>query len=165
MNADPFKPPSSNVEIPDVERGSAVKAVVLGLLVDLGGTTLMSALASFAYGVYLAANGSTPDQIGAAMAGLGPDSALGVGLSIVGCLFSVLGGFVCARIAKHFEYRLGAIMSAVSLALGALLVDASTHPAIAAISLLATVAATMAGIHIGVLRNRRARIDAARMAS
>src|SRR6185369_11699173 len=103
--------------------------------------------------------------IGAAMAGLGPDSALGVGLSIVGCLFSVLGGFVCARIAKHFEYRLGAIMSAVSLALGALLVDASTHPAIAAISLLATVAATMAGIHIGVLRNRRARIDAARMAS
>ena len=155
MNVDPYKPPSSNVEVADSRRGSAVKAVALGLLADVGGTTVMSVLASFAYAAYLAANGSTPDQIGTAMGNLGPDSALGVGLSIVGCLFSVLGGFVCARIAKHSEYRLGLAMSAISLVLGALIANETTPAAIMAIYLMATVASIMAGIHLGVLKNRQ----------
>jgi hypothetical protein len=161
VNADPYKPPTSNVEVPDLKRGSAMKAVALGLLADLGGTTLMSTLASFAYAIYLGATGSTPDQIGTAMANLGPDSALGVGLSILGGLFSVLGGFVCARIAKHSEYRLGLVMSAISLALAALVMEDKTHPAITAILFIATAASIMAGIHLGVLRNRKARAAAA----
>jgi hypothetical protein len=38
VSHDPFTAPSSNVDMPDTARGSAVKAVVLGLMTDIGGS-------------------------------------------------------------------------------------------------------------------------------
>lgn len=160
MPHDPFKPPSSDVSVPDIRRGSAVKAVVLGAVTDIVGSMIASFVFFVAYGAYLAMTGNSPDQIGARTGDVGFDSPVGILVNIVGCLFSVLGGFVCARVAKHSEYKLGGILSAVSVALG-VLVSGGAEPMIALYSLL-TIASVMIGIHIGARRNRSALREAAR---
>ena len=158
MNRDPYAPPSANVEVADSRRGSAVKAVLVGLAVDIGSTIVFSLAASIAYGVYLGATGSAPGEMAKAMAAITYDSPLGMALAIVGCLFSMLGGYVCARIARHAEYRLGFIMCALSLLLVAFTrSDDGMHAAVAAALVLVSLGAIMAGIHLGARKNRSGR--------
>jgi hypothetical protein len=110
------------------------------------------------YGIYLGATGNSVEDMakpmGAADAG---NSPIGFLLNMVGCLFSVLGGYVCARIAKHSEYRLGAILSAVTVSLGFVLMAGGEPEPLAAMYALLTVAAVMVGSHIGAKANRRDR--------
>jgi len=161
VSRDPYAPPAANVEVAEARRGSAVKAVVVGLAVDIGGTIVFGFIASIAYGVYLGAAGASPDEMEKAMATMTYDSPLGIVLTMVGCLFSVLGGYICARIARHSEYRLGLIMCAASLVLVALTggfgSGEGTHAAVMGLLVLVTLAATMVGIHLGVRRNRSGR--------
>ena len=161
MPHDPFKPPSSDVGVPDIRRGSAVKAVMVGAVTDIVGSMIASFVFFIAYGAYLAMTGDSPEEIGARTGDVGFDSPVGILVNIVGCLFSVLGGYVCARIAKHSEYKLGGILSAVSVALGILLAGGN-EPMIALYSLL-TIASVMIGIHMGARRNRSAFREAARV--
>ncbi len=157
MSHDPFTPPAANVEAPDLKRGSAVKAVLVGVAVDIGGSTVFGVLFTIAYGIYLAASGQTPEQMQASMADIGYDSPLGIVGMIVGCLFSVLGGFLCARIARHSEYRLGAVMCGITLVFVAFTgFGPNVHPAIAAVLVVLTVASILVGIHLGARQNRRA---------
>jgi hypothetical protein len=62
---------------------------------------------------------------------------------------SALGGYTCARIARHSEYRLGAILAVLSTALGFLLRTGEE-------SLLHN--AALAGVRFGVSRNGKDRI-------
>lgn len=153
----PYTPPAANVEIADRKRGPAVKAVLLGLAADVGGTLIFSTIAAIVYGTYMAAAGSTPDQMTSAMTNIPFDSPLGIVMTMIGCLFSVLGGYVCARTARHSEYKLGLVMFAASMVLLVLTGGNHDSPAIATAGLvLATFASIMVGVHIGVQRNRRA---------
>jgi hypothetical protein len=155
MNHNPYTPPSSNIEVADAKRGSAIKAVLLGLAADIGGTIVFGGLAAAAYGVYLGATGSMTD--GATMDRFSYDSPLGIVMTSVGCLFSVLGGYVCARVARHSEYRLGGIMCAVSVLLVVLTSDEEARPIVTAALTLATVVAIMGGVHLGVRKTRAGR--------
>ena len=134
-----------------------MKAVVLGLLADLVGSTVIGAAIMLGYGVYLGATGNTPDQVAAAIDGFTYDSPLGTALTIIGCLFSVLGGYICARIARHSEYRLGLIMCAISIVLAALLANEKISAAMNVVLTLETLISIMVGIHLGVRKNRRGR--------
>ena len=154
MSHDPFKPPESRVEVADTKRGSAVKAVMLGLAADVGGSMLVGGLAMGAYGVYLGVTGSTPDDAADVAGSFSYDSPLGIALAMIGCLFSVLGGYICARIAKHAEYRLGAIMCAISLVLSLAMGYQEGQGLVSAILMLLTLVAIMLGSHLGVRRNR-----------
>ena len=152
MTDDPFRPPSSNVEVRQYKRGSAVKALLLGLAVDLGGTFLFGFLATLVIAVFLGATGRA-HEVESALGGFSYDSGPGIVLLMIGCFFSVLGAYVCARSARHSEYRLGAIMAGVSVVLGVLL---DSQPAAMTLLLsVVTVASVMTGIHLGVRANRR----------
>ena len=157
MSDNPYKPPSSNVEVADTKRGSAIKAVVLGLVTDLVGTMVVTLLAAIVYGSYLGATGSSPEEAAASVQGFSYDSPLGLAVAVAGTLFSVLGGFVCARIARHDEYRLGGIMCAISIVLIVLTSGQLAQAAMLVIPTVATLAAIMIGIHIGVRKNRAGR--------
>ena len=157
MDHNPYTPPSAKVEVADARRGSAVKAVILGMLADLVGSMVAGALAMAAYGAYLGATGSTPDEAATTMDGMNYDSPLGIALTIVGCLFSVLGGYVCARVARHAEYRLGAIMSAISAVLVVLSASDDARPIVTAVFCVATLASIMAGAHLGAAKNKTGR--------
>jgi len=156
MSHDPFKAPGSNVDVPDTARGPAVKAVVLGLMTDIGGSVISSLAFFMVYGAYLGATGGTADDLMMLARGNGIDSPMALALALVGCMFSVLGGYVCARIAKHSEYRLGAILSACSVAAGLLLGGGGESDAMTGLFSLFTVASVMTGAHLGARRNRRA---------
>jgi hypothetical protein len=157
VSRDPFTPPAANVEAPEFKRGSAVKAVLVGLAVDIGGSIAFAFLFSIAYGIYLASQGQTSEQMQSAMATVGYDSPLGIVGMVVGSLFSVLGGYLCARIARHSEYRLGIVMCVATLVLIAFTgVGGDVHAIIAAGLVVMTLASIMIGIHIGVRQNRGA---------
>ena len=162
MPHDPFKPPVTNVDAPDLQRGSAVKAVVLGALTDIGGSMLSGIIFYALYGIYLGATGNSVDDMAKPFASAdASNSPIAFLLNMVGCLFSVLGGYICARIAKHSEYRLGAILAAVNVALSFLLMAGSEPDPLAGIYSLLTVAAVMVGSHLGARTNKRERLAGA----
>lgn len=127
MSHNPFAPPSSNVEVADTNRGSAIKAVALGLATDLGGTIVVSLLVALVYGGYLGATGSTPEETAATMQVFSYDSPMGIVIGIVGIVLIVLTS------------------------------GQQTQSAMLVIPALATLAAIMIGIHLGVRKNRAGR--------
>lgn len=161
MPNDPFRPPATNVDALDVQRGSAVKAVVMGALVDIGGSMLSGIIFYVLYGIYLGATGNSVEDMGKPFAAAdASNSPIAFLLNMVGCLFSVLGGYVCARIAKHGEYRLGAILAVVTVSLGFLLLSGGEPDPLAGIYSLLTVASVMVGSHLGAKTNQRERAQA-----
>jgi len=158
MPHDPFRPPATNVDAPDVQRGSAAKAIVLGALTDIGGSMLAGIIFYLLYGIYLGATGNSIEDMGKPLSMAdASNSPMGFLMNMVGCLFSVLGGYVCARIAKHSEYRLGVILAVVTVSLGFLMMAGGETDPLAGIYSLLTVAAVMVGSHLGARTNRRER--------
>ena len=158
MASDPFRPPETNVDRPDVQRGSAIKAVVLGALTDIGGSFLSGIVFYVLYGIYLGATGNSVEDMAAPFgAAEANNSPMGFLLNLVGCLFSVLGGYVCSRIAKHSEYRLGAILAAVTVCIGFLLMAGGEPDPLTGIYSLLTIASVMVGAHLGARANKRER--------
>lgn len=150
----PYSPPSTKVEDLDAAKGSGAKAVVIGLLVDLGGTILASIVLMAIYAFDVAASGVSEDELMAAISNVPHDSwVTSVGI-VIGCLFSVLGGYLCARIARHSEYKFGHIVSGISVLIG-LLVGTEAYSLFMNVALaFATWASVMAGVQLGVSRNR-----------
>lgn len=151
---DPYQPPSSDLTPRTEPPGSAVKAVVIGLLADIGGSIAAGIVLTFAYGFTLGLSGANAEQIASALANIPTDSWLSITGMVVGGGFSVLGGYLCARIARHSEYKLGAIVAAVSGISGLFLggqVPAGINLALS----LATIASVMLGAWIGLVRNRQ----------
>jgi len=118
MSEDRFKPPSAPVEDRPRGRGSAVKGVVFGLLADVGGTMLFGVVLSILWGIVLAAAGQSAQEIEASFANVDNDPLLSTLFLGGGVLCSVLGGYVCERIARRGDYRLGAVLALLSVLTG-----------------------------------------------
>ena len=99
--------------------------LVVGLLIDIGGSIL---IASIIYSFYAIANGiphETIIKIKSISEYLSkPHMVIS---SIIGCLLSVLAGFVCSRIARSATMKLAHIMAAISFITGFAL-SYSTYP-------------------------------------
>lgn len=150
----PYSPPSTKVEDTGPTQGSAIKAVAIGLLVDIGGSILAGMLLTTLYAFDLAASGVEEDELMEVIANIPSDSWVSdVGMGI-GCLLSVLGGYLCARIARHSEYKLGHIVAGISVIFGLALGMEGYSLFMNAALALATWASVMAGVWLGVSRNR-----------
>jgi hypothetical protein len=118
----PYRPPEAPVADAEKPRGSPVKGMIFGLLVDIGGSLLSSFALVFVWAIWLAASGLDAEAITQAMAEPDPLSAFSVLGYTVGSAFSWLGGYVCARVARETEMRCAAVIatvsSLVSLAMG-----------------------------------------------
>ena len=148
----PYAPPNTRVADPPPKPGSPTKAVSLGLLVDMGGTMALGIAIGFVYSVQLAASGKTAEEIEAAVL-IGITTGLGfVILLAIGCAFSVLGGYVCARISRRTDYRLGFVMGAISVVAGLLLAWTSYSPVEHILLAGLNVACILGGVKFGILR-------------
>jgi MFS family permease len=117
----PYEPPQTPVSDPQPQAGSPVKAVLLGLAVDIGGSLVASVLLGIVYAVMLASSGVSGDELRTELEGV---MQTGWGFTIasaVGCAFSVLGGWVCARVSRRRDYRLGWVLAACSVGIGTLI--------------------------------------------
>ena len=155
----PYGAPEAKLADPAPRPGSPYKAVGLGLLTDFGGTIALSTLLTFLYGVTLAGSGVSPEDMEAAIRNASTvDSWYFWAGAIGGCGFSVLGGYVCARVAGQSEYTLGAILAAITVVLGLILFgDGGLDLGLSIVLNMATVAAVVLGAWLGKQRNRRQR--------
>jgi hypothetical protein len=155
MSNNPFKPPETEAKDKPPQPGSPVRAVLTGLAVDIGGSLLTGLVLELFYQARLAASGMTSDQIDDALEKLGPDSPVEIVGLLLGCLCSVLGGYVCARIVRRDEYRVGGVMAALSGLLGLLFGSAGTSDDLTTLFALTTVACVLLGVKYGREHNRR----------
>ena len=151
----PYAPPGAAVEDLPAKPGSALKAVSLGLVADIGGTLAGGIVLMVIYGIVLGATGASAEAIMASAADFNAtDSWLFYLGTVVGLGFSVLGGYVCARIARRAEMKLGAVLAVLSAVIG-LLLSANEYQLGALLSItLASIGAVMIGARLGYAKNR-----------
>jgi hypothetical protein len=151
----PYAAPGAKLADPPRRPGSPYKAVALGLLTDFGGTFVFSILLSFVYAMSLAAGGTPPEQIEQAVREVSPDTWYFWVATIGGGGFSVLGGYVCGRIARQSEYTLGAILAVTTLIIGFLIGDGGQDLGMSIVLNAATVACVGLGAWLAKKSNRR----------
>lgn len=149
----PYTPPEARVK-DEPSPGSPIKAVLVGLAVDIGGSIAAGVVLTLVYGILLGSAGATPEEIAVAAAAISPGSwVFNVGVAM-GCGFSVWGGYLCARIAGRREYVSGAAMAIISMAI-AVAFGSDAYPAGLNLALsIATFGAVMFGVRVGVAKNR-----------
>lgn len=158
MNMDersPYAPPLSDIEVIDNRKGSPWKAVLLGLLVDHVGTFIFIIIFGvIANALFIGEDGDTSRLMSLLDEPLSP---LMLFFYTTGCLFSVLGGFVCARIARQNELKLAFVLAALSLLYGVIIDDEAAVSALDLLLYSAGVASIFLGSWLGMKRNRRRR--------
>lgn len=150
----PYAPPDATLADPAAVPGSAFKAIGLGLAVDIVGTLVAGLLLGAVYGIFLTMTGATQEELEAA-AKVSVGSGVFYAGFLVGSFFSVLGGYVCARIARQSEYRRGAILATLSVLFGLLMTFEQYSALMSALMAIVGSATVMFGVRLGYARNRR----------
>jgi hypothetical protein len=136
----------------EAPRGSPVKGMVFGVLVDIGGSLLASFVLFFVWAIWLGSSGMEAEAIAQAMAEVDPLSTVSLVGYTVGMALSWLGGYVCARVARETELQCAAVVATVS-ALVTLASGSDTPLGMALLLTALTIAAVMAGGWTGKQRN------------
>jgi len=151
---DPYRPPQAALADQDRPRGSPVKGMIFGLLVDIGGSTIAAFLLFFTWAIWLGASGLDAEAITQAIAENDPMSGISLISYTVGAAFSWLGGYVCARVARETELKCAAVVATIS---GAVALAMGTELPLPLNLLLTalTVATVILGGWMGAQRNAR----------
>jgi hypothetical protein len=153
----PYASPNAELTEPGHSKsGSPIKAVLVGISVDVIGTLVSTLAISALYGVIWAIRGLPPEGVGPAIMNSAQSSPYKLALTAAGLGFSVLSGYLCARIAKRYEYLLALIASLISaatpLAIGAMSGGLSLSLTLVLLILLGLFA-SLTGAHIAVRRH------------
>ena len=113
----PYAPPTAELKQAAPARGSPVKAVLFGFLADNIGTYIASNAIAMVWVLWSVRSGAYPIDPRA----MQDDFAVRAATMVFGTAFSIVGGYLCARVAAHREMTLGAIQAAISMVAGYLL--------------------------------------------
>jgi hypothetical protein len=120
MPENPYQPPEAPVSGVDRDDrlGSPVKAILVGLAVDIGGSFVGGTILLVAWGMVLGAGGAGVEEVNRFF----HDSSTFQWVSLcTGLAFTGLGAYVAARIANRAEYRVALMLGLCSLAFSELL--------------------------------------------
>jgi hypothetical protein len=109
---------------------------------------LFGVVASIGWGAALGAAGHGPPEIEAALTRADADPLLSATFLAVGVLCSVLGGYVCERIARRGDYKAGAILAALSAVLGLAMGASSTSVPMLALLIFLTIGSVLLGTRL-----------------
>ena len=160
MSEPPFEPPPSDVEDPPPRRapaGSPLRAIVIGLVIDLGGSVVLYLLLMILYAASLQHAGMSPEQLKSSMDHIPSNSWAAVLGLLLGACLDVFSGFICARVAQRDEWRVGGTLAGIS-ALCTLMLSDAGDAAGGDLTLLltaCTVACTLLGVKYGRELNQR----------
>jgi len=138
----------------DAPRGSPVKGMIFGLLVDIGGSLVASFALFFIWAIWLSSSGLDADAVAQSMAEPDPLSGFSLASYMIGGGFSWLGGYVCARVARETELRCAAVIATIS-SLVSLAMGIGLPPALYLFLTVLTFASVMLGGWMGEQRNAR----------
>jgi hypothetical protein len=119
MDQNRYQPPRARIDPRNREPGSISKAVAMGALIDIGGTTLGGILITIGYSLILGMQGSSNAEIERALTQFDRWSMYGLLLTTMGLAMSMLGGYQCAVIANRNAYLAPGILSLISVTFGA----------------------------------------------
>jgi hypothetical protein len=114
--SDPYRPPGAPVKDPQAQRTRpAPLAILLGFIVDVGGTMVFSLAAGTIASIMLVSGGTVPEDLPFAL----ERSATFQLTSLAGGLAcTALGGYVAARFANRSEYATAFAVGLASLVFG-----------------------------------------------
>jgi len=95
-----------------------VKAVIVGVLVEVLGTAMVAILIGFALGFYLLSQGVSQDDLEAVLVTRLMQAPWNIVAYFLGAAVSVLAGYVTAAIAKTGVYYCAGIVGAISGIIG-----------------------------------------------
>jgi hypothetical protein len=130
--------------------------MVFGLVVGIGGSILFGIICGAGYAASLAASGLSPMQIVAATYRIPPGSWLFIASTGGSCLFSVLGGYVCARLSKHSEYGIGLVLALLTMLFYFLMSTRQYSIELSLVLGVAAFASVLAGVRLGSARGKKA---------
>jgi hypothetical protein len=154
----PYAPPGSPVKDVGEVRSRPVLGIVLGVIVDIGGTLLSSLILSTIFAIKLLSQGATPEQIEETLIAPSLDSGYFFIGSAIGLVFSVLGGYVCSSLAKTSLYKWGIVLASVVCLFGFLLAGIPYSLGIGVILVVTTFGAVLFGVWLYVRKHRDAGI-------
>ena len=114
----PYKAPTTPMKDVLPPPRSPILAVLAGVAVDIGGTLATTTVIGLVFLAMIAPQGGSPEEIRQALVDADPLSGYVAWGTVVGFGFSVLGGYVCARVARRQERRLAAIAGLIIGAIG-----------------------------------------------
>ncbi|MBC7601311.1 MAG: hypothetical protein H7255_01440 [Ramlibacter sp.] len=118
MPHNPYTPPEAPLKEQPRPPGSPVKAVLIGLAIDIGGSLVLGIVLSVLYAISLSSGGMNAQEVGEAMANIPTNSWPYIAGILGGAILSFMGGYGCARIARRSEYRLAFILASLSAGFG-----------------------------------------------
>lgn len=138
---------------------SLTLAVLAGLGVIVGGSILSRVVAGIVYLTLIPESDGPPRPSVEALSA--PLSSMLITIVILGCVFSALGGYVCARVARRLERRVTLVLAVLTTAIGFTTVAAGGT--FTALLLTLTFACVMGGGGLGRYSNlaERRKTDAA----
>lgn len=151
----PYAPPASDVKTDDARKGAAWLAVLLGLATAYIGALVFGVIFGAVAATMMVGDDGDMEQFTQMLED--PLSPVMMASYLIGALFSILGGYICARFAKHKEMMLGGVMAVFSILVGIFLDDESTGPATNLLLNLVSVATLLLGAWLGMKRNQRQR--------
>ena len=156
------KPPDDDARKPPPGSGNAaLRAVLVGISVDVCGTTLLKIVLTSLYVAQVGTPDMTSSQVDDLVNSMPPDSPLSVLGILLGSLISVAAGYVCARIARRNEYIAGAAMAVGIAVISALMSDMDSAPAdLVLLFFLSDIACNLLGVKYGAAQNRRLELPA-----
>jgi hypothetical protein len=149
---DPYTPPSAELVDAPRKPWKPWAAVLIGLLVDVGGTVATGAVLGVVLGIYLASTGMDPKQVGESFADLAQTPSVTAISTVLGAFFSAFGGWLCIRLAQRTDYKLALVLSVLSCACGFLFGGTRYSFAIQLLFVGITVASVLLGARLGMRR-------------
>jgi peptidoglycan/LPS O-acetylase OafA/YrhL len=152
----PYRPPTAPVRDPLPPGRSPTLAVLAGIGISLVGTLISSVVVAAFFSLMLAAQDRDIEEFDPRQ------PAFGIVVFFAGGAFSLLGGYVCARMVRRNERRVTGIMASLGMAVTAALalvvaVQSASLPAISwgwsAVRLVVTGLLVVAGGELGRRRN------------
>jgi hypothetical protein len=159
MPDNPYQPPAAQVSGVEGERfGSPTLAIIVGMLIDVGGSVVGGTILVVAWGIALGAGGASAEEVSSYFR----ESSTFQWVSLsTGLACTALGAYVAARIVNRAEYRIALMLGLCSLAFGELMLRilaASDYPEWSRlVGNLLVIPAAFLGGHLRVLQKERRR--------
>ncbi len=142
MSENPYETPDSNLGGSELREPRPVRGIVLGLVADLGGTTVCGVVLALIYGVVLAAQGMNGEDVQQTLSNIDIYSLYGAVSTLLGLAMSCLGGYVCIKVSNGTNLTNPIVLGAITFLIAVLLAwdayDLIEFMALSVVSFLAT---------------------------
>lgn len=98
----------------------SIKGILLGVLTDIGGSTIAGIILMVIFGSSLVTEQMTEQELNEAILAMAQGKGFMITSFIVGLFFTILGGYVAARVAKKGVYLNSGMVGVIGLILGVL---------------------------------------------